>query len=208
MRRTYGKEPLYGLLFTYGAALVLEEGIRQIWGSTEQFFAVPQGISGAVMFGDLIYSRYRIYASIFAVIMIVLLWLFIERTRIGAIIKAGAHDSEMVRALGINLTLLRLFVFAFGTALAAIAGIVMGPIWGVRPHMGVDVVIPAFLIVTVGGVGSFWGSVIAGILVGLTSGLTGAFASDWSIMSIYILLAVVLIFRQRGLFGKASRLDF
>jgi branched-subunit amino acid ABC-type transport system permease component len=208
MRRTYGKEPLYGLLFTYGAALVIEEGIRQIWGANEQYFAVPRAISGGFFIGDLIYSKYRIFASVFAIVMIIILWLFIERTRIGAIIKAGAYDSEMVRALGINLTTLRVFVFAFGTTLAAIAGIIMGPIWGVRPHMGVDAVIPAFLIVTVGGVGSFWGSVIAGIAVGLTAGLTGYFASDWSLMSIYILLAVVLIFRQRGLFGKASSLDF
>jgi branched-subunit amino acid ABC-type transport system permease component len=113
----------------------------------------------------------------------------------------------MVRALGINITRLRMFVFAFGTALAAIAGITMAPIWGVRPHMGVDAVIPAFLIVTLGGVGSFWGSVIAGLMVGLTAGLTGAFASDWSIVSIYILLIVVLTWRQRGLFGKVSGLD-
>lgn len=207
IRRTYGKDPLYGLLFTYGAALVIEEGIRQIWGSNDLYFPRPGDISGAVMFGDLIYQKYRIFASIFAIVMIIVLFLFIERTRIGAIIKAGAHDSEMVRALGINLTVLRLFVFAFGAALAGIAGIILGPIWGVRPHMGVDAVIPAFLIVTVGGVGSFWGSVIAGLAVGLTAGITGAFAEDWSLMSIYILLAVVLIFRQRGLFGKASSLD-
>jgi len=207
MRRTYGKEPLYGLLFTYGAALVIEEGIRQIWGSNDLYFPRPSSISGGIFFGDLVYQKYRIFASVFAIILIFLLWMLIERTRIGAIIKAGAHDSEMVRALGINLTLLRLFVFAFGTALAGIAGIILGPIWGVRPHMGVDAVIPAFLIVTVGGVGSFWGSVIAGLAVGLTAGITGYFASDWSLMSIYILLAIVLIFRQRGLFGKASSLD-
>lgn len=207
MRRTYGKEPLYGLLFTYGAALVIEEGIRQIWSSNDQYFPTPRIISGGVMFGDLIYPKYRIFASIFAIFMIILLWLFIERTKVGAIIKAGAHDSEMVRVLGVNLTVLRLFVFSFGAALAGIAGIILGPIWGVRPHMGVDAVIPAFLIVTVGGVGSFWGSVIAGIAVGLTSGITAYFAEDWSLMSIYILLAVVLIFRQRGLFGKASSLD-
>ncbi len=207
MRRTYGKEPLYGLLFTYGAALVIEEGIRQIWGPSDLYFRPPIDIAGAIAFGDLVYQKYRIFASLFAVFMIIVLWLFIERTRIGAIIKAGAHDSEMVRALGINLTVLRVFVFAFGAALAGIAGIILGPIWGVRPHMGVDAVIPAFLIVTVGGVGSFWGSVIAGLAVGMTAGITGYFASDWSIMSIYVLLAIVLIFRQRGLFGKASSLD-
>jgi branched-subunit amino acid ABC-type transport system permease component len=207
MRRTYGKEPLYGLLFTFGAAMVIEEAIRQIWSSNDLYFPTPRFISGPIVLGDIFYPKYRIFASIFAIIMIILLWLFIERTRIGAIIKAGAHDSEMVRALGINLPVLRIFVFSLGTALAGIAGIIMGPIWGVRPHMGVDAVIPAFLIVTVGGVGSFWGSVIAGIAVGLCSGITGYFAEDWSLMSIYVLLAVVLISRQRGLFGKASSLD-
>lgn len=207
MRRTYGKDPLYGLLLTFGAALVIEELIRTLWGSGEQVLLIPQAISGGVVVGDLIYSRYRIFASIFAAGLIVVVWYIIERTKLGATIKAGAYDTEMVQALGINISRLRMFVFAFGTGLAAIAGIIMAPIWGVRPHMGVDAVIPAFLIVTLGGVGSFWGSVTAGILVGLTAGLTGAFASDWSIVSIYILLIVVLTWRRRGLFGKVSGLD-
>jgi branched-subunit amino acid ABC-type transport system permease component len=207
MRRTYGKDPLYGLLFTFGAALVIEEAIRVIWGSVEYSLDVPDLISGSILLGNLIYSKYRIFASFFSIILIVLVWYLIEQTKMGAIIKAGAHDSEMVRALGINITRLRLFVFAFGTALAAIAGVIMAPIWGIRPHVGVDAVIPAFLIVVLGGVGSFWGSVMAGLMVGLTAGLTGAYASDWSIVSIYILLIVVITFRRRGLFGKASKLD-
>jgi len=209
MRRTYGKDPLYGLLLTFGAALVLEEGIRVLWGSGDLVLKVPRAISGAFMMGGLIYSKYRVFASVFSIAMIVLLWLFIEKTRYGAIIKAGAHDSEMVRALGINLTRLRLFVFAFGTALAGVAGIIMGPIWGVRPHVGVDAVIPAFLIVALGGVGSFWGAVIAGILVGLVTGLTGAseYTSGWSMVSMYILLILVVTFRSRGLFGRKSALD-
>lgn len=207
MRRTYGKDPLYGLLLTFGAALVLEESIRLGWGSVERVLDVPQAITGSLLVGQLIYSKYRIFASIFSAILIVIVWYIIEKTKIGAIIKAGAHDSEMIRALGVNITRLRLFVFAFGTSLAAIAGIIMAPIWGVRPHMGIDAVVPAFLIVVLGGVGSFWGSVTAGILVGLTAGLTGAYASDWSIVSIYILLIVVITIRQRGLFGKASSLD-
>ena len=122
-------------------------------------------------------------------------------------IKAGAHDSEMVRALGINLTRLRLFVFALGTALAAVAGIVLAPIWGVRPHVGVDAVVPAFLIIVLGGVGSFWGAVIAGILVGIVVAVTGAYASEWSLMSMYILFILVVTFRARGLFGRRSALD-
>ena len=207
MRRTYGKAPLYGLLLTFGAALMLEEGIRTVWGTSERIMPTPAAMKGGLEFGGLVYSKYRIYASVMATIVILAVWFLIERTRVGAMIKAGAYDSEMVRALGINITRLRSFVFAFGTALAAVAGIILAPLWGVRPHMGVDAVIPAFLIVTLGGVGSFWGSVIAGLMVGMTVGLTGAFASDWSIISIYLLLIVVLTFRSRGLFGRVSTLD-
>ena len=207
MRPTYGKDPLYGLLLTFGAALVLEEAIRVVWGSAEQMLQVPQTLVGPFLLGGMIYSKYQFFASAFAILVIVLVWLFLERTPYGAIIKAGAHDSEMVRALGINLTRLRLFVFGFGTALAAIAGIIMSPIWGLRPHVGVDAVIPAFLIITLGGVGSFFGAVIAGLLVGLAVGITAGFASEWSLLSMYLLLIAVVTFRARGLFGKKSILE-
>ena len=207
MRPTYGKDPLYGLLLTFGAALVLEEAIRVVWGSAEQVLQVPPTIMGPFLFGGMIYSKYQFFASAFAIVIILLVWLFLERTPYGAIIKAGAHDSEMVRALGINLTRLRLFVFGFGTALAAIAGIIMSPIWGLRPHVGVDAVIPAFLIITLGGVGSFFGAVIAGLLVGLAVGITAGFASEWSLLSMYLLLIAVVTFRARGLFGKKSILE-
>ena len=207
MRRTYGKDPLYGLLLTFGAALVIEELIRLVWGSNEQQLMVPAALSGPLFFGGLIYAKYRFFASLAAIAMIVLLWLFLERTPYGAMIKAGAHDAEMVRALGINLPKLRLFVFALGTALAAVAGIVMAPIWGVRPHMGVDAVVPAFLIIVLGGVGSFWGAVVAGIMVGIVVGLTGAYASEWSLLSMYLLLIALVTFRARGLFGKKTALE-
>jgi branched-subunit amino acid ABC-type transport system permease component len=199
MRRTYGKDALYGLLLTFGAALVIEEIIRLVWGSGEKQLIPPPELSGAMLIGGLIYAKYRLYASLAAVLLIVGLYLFLERTPYGAMIKAGAHDSEMVRALGINLTRLRLFVFALGTALAAI--------WGVRPHMGVDAVIPAFVIIVLGGVGSFWGAVLAGILVGIVVGLTGAYASEWSLLSMYLLLIALVTFRARGLLGKKTALE-
>jgi len=207
MRRTYGRDPLYGLLLTFGAALVIEELIRAAWGSRERVLPVPEVVSGAVLVGDLIYAKYRFFACAVAGLLIVALWVFIERTRVGAVIKAGAHDSEMVRALGYNLARLRLGVFALGTALAAVAGVVMAPIWGLRPHVGVDAVVPAFLIIVLGGIGSFWGAVVAGVLVGLVVGLTGAYASEWSLMSMYILFILVVTFRARGLFGRKSALD-
>ncbi|HEY6510509.1 MAG TPA: branched-chain amino acid ABC transporter permease, partial [Burkholderiaceae bacterium] len=181
--------------------------IRLIWGSTEKQLPLPALISGAFVFDGLIYSSYRVFASLFAIVAIVALWLFLEKTPYGAIIKAGAHDNEMVRALGINLPRLRAAVFALGVALAALAGVVMAPIWGIRPHVGVDAVVPAFLIIVLGGVGSLWGAVLAGLLVGMVVGLAGAYASEWSLMSMYLLFIAVVTFRSRGLFGKKSVLD-
>ncbi len=207
LRPTYGKAPLYGLLLTFGAALVIEEAIRLVWGTGEQHLALPRAIDGAVMIGGLIYSKYKFFAAGFSALAILAVWLFLERTPYGAIIKAGAHDSEMVRALGYDLSRLRLLVFGFGAALAGLAGIIMVPIWGLRPHVGIDVVIPAFLIIVMGGIGSFWGAVIAAILVGLAVGITGAYAGAWATMSMYILLILVVGFRSRGLFGRKSALE-
>jgi branched-chain amino acid transport system permease protein len=207
LRRTYGKDPLYALLLTFGAAIVIEEAIRMVWGSNERTLPLPDALQGPWVFGELLFAKYRFYAAGAAAVAIGLLWLFIERTPYGAMIKAGAYDSEVIRALGINLKRLRLMVFALGVALAALAGIVLAPIWGVRPHVGVDAVVPAFLIIVLGGVGSFWGAVAAGLLVGMVVGLTGSFASDWAIVSMYLLFIAVVTLRARGLAGKKSVLD-
>ncbi|GAB4168168.1 MAG: branched-chain amino acid ABC transporter permease [Thalassobaculales bacterium] len=207
LRPTYGKPPLYGLLLTFGAALVLEELIRLAWGTGEKNLDVPQAINGAVLLGGLIFSKYKMFAAGFSIVMIMLVWLFLERTPYGAIIKAGAHDSEMVRALGYDLSRLRLLVFGLGAGLAGLAGIVMVPIWGLRPHVGIDVVIPAFLIIVLGGIGSFWGAVIAALLVGLAVGVVGAYASAWSLMSMYLLFIAVVGVRVRGLLGRRSALE-
>ena len=207
MRRTYGKDPLFGLLLTFGVAMVLEEAIRATWSTRDYVLQTPGIVSGGFIFQNLIWSTYRFYAAAFAATAILLVWLFIEKTPYGAVIKAGAHDNEIVRALGINLSRLRLFVFAFGTLLAALAGIILAPIWGIRPHMGVDAVVPAFLVIVLGGIGSFWGAVVASLLCGMLVGLAGAYASEWSLLSIYLLLIVVTTFRARGLFGKKSLLE-
>ncbi|WP_437321709.1 branched-chain amino acid ABC transporter permease [Sorangium sp. So ce385] len=207
IRRTYGKKSEYGLLLTFGASLVLEEGIRIVWGPGEKSLPVPEAVNGAFMAGDLIYSKYRFFAAFLGVVMMALVWLFLEKTPYGARVKAGAHDAEMVRALGINISRLRLFVFAMGAGLAALAGIILTPIWGLRPHVGVDAVIPSFLIIVLGGVGSFWGAVLAGLLVGVTVGITGGYAAEWSVMSMYLLLILVLSVRARGLMGKKSALE-
>lgn len=207
VRRTYGKKAEYGLLLTFGASLVIEEGIRIVWGPGEKTLPVPESVDGGLLAGELIYSKYRFFAAFLGMALMALVWLFLEKTPYGARVKAGAHDAEMVRALGINISRLRLFVFALGAALAAAAGIILTPIWGLRPHVGVDAVIPSFLIIVLGGVGSFWGAVIAGLLVGITVGLAGGYAAEWSVMSMYLLLILVLSVRARGLMGKKSALE-
>ncbi len=207
MRRTYGRDPLYGLLLTFGIAMVLEELIRVIWGTRDYILPVPREISGGFIMLDLIWSTYRFWAAGFAVVAMAGVWVIVERTRFGAMVKAGAHDAEIVQALGIDLARLRVWVFVMGTMLAALAGVILAPMWGIRPHMGVDAVIPAFLIIVLGGVGSFWGAVLGGLLVGMVVGLAGAYASEWSMLSMYLLLIGIVSFRARGLFGKKSVLE-
>ena len=207
MRRTYGRDPLYGLLLTFGVAMVIEELIRMVWGTRDYMLPVPREISGGFIMLDLIWSTYRFWAAALAIVAMAGVWVIVERTRFGAMVKAGAHDSEIVQALGIDLTRLRMAVFVLGTMLAAFAGVVLAPLWGIRPHMGVDAVVPAFLIIVLGGVGSFWGAAIGGLLVGMVVGLSGAYASEWSMMSMYLLLIAVVTFRARGLFGKKSILE-
>jgi branched-subunit amino acid ABC-type transport system permease component len=207
MRRTYGRDPLYGLLLTFGVAMVLEELIRVVWGTRDYMMPVPRDMSGGFIMLDLIWSTYRFWAAGMAIVAMGAVWFIVERTRFGAMVKAGAHDSEIVQALGIDLTRLRVWVFVLGTMLAAFAGVIMAPLWGIRPHMGVDAVVPAFLIIVLGGVGSFWGAALGGLLVGMVVGLSGAYASEWSMLSMYLLLIVVVTFRARGLFGKKSVLE-
>jgi len=207
MRRTYGRDPLYGLLLTFGVAMVLEELIRVVWGTRDYMIPVPRAMAGGFIMLDLIWSTYRFWAAALAIAAMALVWVIVERTRFGAMVKAGAHDSEIVQALGIDLSRLRVWVFVLGTMLAAFAGVILAPLWGIRPHMGVDAVVPAFLIIVLGGVGSFWGAVIGGLLVGIVVGLSGAYASEWSLLSMYLLLIAVVTFRARGLFGKKSILE-
>ena len=208
MRRTYGKDPLYGLLLTFGAALVIEEVIRVVWGSAEKQLPVPEAISGAFLVGDLIYSKYRFFAAGFASpddrpALVLPREDALRRDGQGRRARqrdgAGARHQPVARCASSS--------SRSASALAAIAGVVMAPIWGIRPQVGVDAVVPAFLIIVLGGVGSLWGAVLAGLLVGLVVGLTGAYASEWSLMSMYLLFIAVVTFRSRGLFGKKSVLD-
>ena len=207
VRRTYGRDPLFGLLFTFGAALALEEVIRIVWGPRGYTVSAPAFAAGPFHLGFLYYSKYRVLVAVVAVALLALVWWFIEKTPYGAIIKAGAHDGEMVRALGINLTRMRNLVFGLGTALAGVAGVVAAPMWSLKPTIGAEAVMPAFIVVVIGGIGSFWGAVVGGLLVGLVSGLSNFVIPRGSIMVMYLLMTAILLLRPRGLAGQKSMLE-
>ena len=207
VRRTYGRDPLFGLLFTFGAALALEEVIRIVWGPRGYTISAPAFVAGPFHLGFLFYSKYRLLVAGLAVGLLALVWWFLEKTPYGAIIKAGAHDGEMVRALGIDLTRMRNWVFGLGTALAGVAGVVAAPMWSLKPTIGAEAVMPAFIVVVIGGIGSFWGAVWGGLLVGLVSGLSNLVVPRGSIMVMYLLMTVILLLRPRGLLGQKSILE-
>jgi branched-chain amino acid transport system permease protein len=207
VRRTYGRDPLFGLLFTFGAALALEEVIRIVWGPRGYTVSAPAFAAGPFHLGFLYYSKYRVLVAVVAVALLALVWWFIERTPYGAIIKAGAHDGEMVRALGIDLTRMRNLVFGLGTALAGVAGVIAAPMWSLKPTIGAEAVMPAFIVVVIGGIGSFWGAVVGGLLVGLVSGLSNFVIPRGSIMVMYLLMTAILLLRPRGLAGQKSMLE-
>jgi len=208
VRRSYGKDPLFGLLLTFGAAMALEEIIRMIWGSIGYTIPAPTFVAGPVtIMGFIAYSKYRLFLAGLAVVLIVLTWLFLEKTPYGAIIKAGAFDSEMVVALGINLRKMRNIVFGIGAALAGIAGVIAAPLWSIKPTIGGDAIMPAFVVVVIGGVGSFWGTVLAGLMVGLVTGISVIFMPKASQIVMYVLMAIVLLVRPRGIMGEKTILE-
>jgi len=207
IHRTYGGNPLFGLLLTFGLATALEEVIRMVWGKTGYSVAAPKFAAGSLDMGFMIYSRYRLLLAVLAVVIILLVWLFLEKTPYGAIIKAGASDAEMVMALGKNLPRMRSFVFVVGSILAGVAGVIAAPIWSVRPTMGTAILMPAFVIVVLGGIGSFWGSILAGLIVGLSTSISVMFWARVSDIIPFVILALVLLFRPRGLMGEKSVLE-
>jgi branched-subunit amino acid ABC-type transport system permease component len=207
IHRTYGGNPLFGLLLTFGLATALEEVIRMVWGKTGYSVAAPKFAAGSLDLGFMIYSKYRLLLAVLAVIIILLVWLFLEKTPYGAIIKAGASDAEMVMALGKNLPRMRSFVFVVGSILAGVAGVIAAPIWSVRPTMGTAILMPAMIIVVLGGIGSFWGSILAGLIVGLSTSISVMFWARISDIIPFVILTLVLLFRPRGLMGEKSVLE-
>jgi branched-chain amino acid transport system permease protein len=202
-RRFYRADPILSLLVTFGLAMVLEQTLRMIFGSPPLSYAIPQVLRGQVVLGSFIYSYYRTVLIGIAVLCVGGLWLLLNRTPFGRVVKAGVQSPEMVGALGISLAPYMAGVAALGIGLAGLAGVLLAPIYSVHPSMGQEIIIPAFVVVVIGGLGSFWGVVIAALLVGLVKGvMIGIGLSAGSTAAIYGLMLLVLLFRPRGLLGE------
>ncbi|MFQ5775294.1 MAG: branched-chain amino acid ABC transporter permease [Kiloniellaceae bacterium] len=208
LRRLYREDPILGLLFTFGLALTAEQTLRLLWGSMGLPFSIPPALRGTLLVGDFIYSYYRLAILGVAALAILGTWLLLNKTAFGMIVRAGTRDPEMVRALGIRLRPVLTAVFALGVGLAGLAGVMSAPLAGVQPAMGTEILTAAFVIVVIGGLGSFWGVIYAGILVGVVRGLTVLAYPPAAEAAMYALMVLVLLVRPRGLLGeKFERLE-
>jgi branched-chain amino acid transport system permease protein len=207
IRRLYGRSPDDPLLLTFGLSLVLIETVRLVWGKIGLTLSPPPLLSKAVNLGFMVFPTYRLFVLGATIVVLIGLWLFLERTNVGLIIRAGSRDALMVRALGIDLGRIWLLVFGIGSALAGLAGILAGPMRGVYAEMGVNVVIESFVVVVVGGMGSLVGAIVAGVLLGQVVGLTTFFAPKLTEISIFVVMAVVLLVRPSGLFGETGLME-
>jgi branched-chain amino acid transport system permease protein len=202
LQRFYREDPMLGLLFTFGLALTMEQSLRLIWGTTGLPFSIPDALRGTFLVGDFIYSYYRLTVLGVSAAAVIGCWLLLNKTAFGMIVRAGTRDPEMVRALGISLRPALAAVFALGVGLAGLAGVISGPLAGVQPAMGSEILTPTFVVVVIGGLGSFWGVVVAGLLVGVVRGITVLFYPPAAEASMYILMILVLLLRPRGLMGE------
>lgn len=204
VRPLYGRGIDYPLLLTFGLSYVFIDGIRLIFGVEGLQSSTPELLSGAVNIGVGYFPAYRLFLIVVTAAIVVALWLFIEKTRYGLIIRAGARDAEIVRVLGIDVSKVWLLVFGLGTAIAGLSGALAAPIRAVTPEMGIPVLVESFVVTVIGGMGSLVGAVVAGLLVGVVYSLTSLFAPDLAELSIFALMALVLLIRPQGFFGRAG----
>ena len=202
IRPMYGRDQVDALLLTFGLTYILIEGVRLIAGSGGRRVAAPEILAFQV---DLGVGRpvpaYLLFVVVVVALVVGGLWLFLQRTNVGLIVRAGIRDHVMIRALGVRFDRYRTLVFALGIAVAGVAGVLTGPITGVYPEMGADILILAFVVVVVGGMGSFWGAVVAGLLIGVLVSITTLYASIYAGIVPFVLMILVMTFRPRGLLG-------
>ncbi len=204
VRPLYGRGIDYPLLLTFGLSYVLIEAMRVVFGIEGLPSTTPDSLKGAVNLGIGYFPKYRLFLIGATAVVVVSLWLFIEKTRYGLIIRAGSRDPEIVRVLGVDVAKIWLLVFGIGTAIAGLSGVLASPTRAVNPEMGIPILAESFVVTVVGGMGSLPGAVVAGLLVGIVFSMTALLAPDYAELSIFVLMAVVLLIRPQGFFGKAG----
>jgi len=202
LKHLYKLDHLYGLLLTFGITLMLEGLFRSVYGVSGQPYSVPESLSGAFNLGFMILPKYRAWVVVASIVVCLATWYVIEKTKIGAYLRAGTENPKLVEAFGINVPLMVTLTYGFGVALAAFAGVLAAPVIQVSPLMGSNLIIVVFAVVVIGGMGSILGSIVTGLGLGVVEGLTRVFYPELSATVVFIIMAIVLMLRPAGLFGK------
>jgi branched-chain amino acid transport system permease protein len=202
LRHLYGLDPLYGLLLTFGLALIVEGSLHQVFGASGQSYPVPESLAGALNLHFMFLPLYRAWVILASVLVCFGTWFVIERTRLGATLRAATENAALLQAFGVNVPLLVSATYGGGVALAALAGVLASPVVLVNSHMGNELVIVVFAVVVIGGMGSILGSIVSGLLLGLIEGLTKVVYPEASNIVVFLIMALVLIVRPAGLFGR------
>ena len=204
LRRLYRLDPLYGLLFTFGLGLIIQGLFRNRFGSSGEPYAIPSALAGGRNLGFMFLPNYRAWVILFSLTLCLLCWFVTERTRFGSYLRAATENPVLVQAFGINVPLMITLTYALGVGLAAVAGVMAAPIYRVNPLLGSDLIIVVFAVVVVGGMGSIMGSIVTGFALGVIEGLTKVFYPEASSTVIFVIMAIVLMIRPAGLFGRAQ----
>jgi len=202
LRRFYKSDPILSLLVTFGLAMVVEQGLRMLWGAAPLPSNMPAELKGNVILGEFLFSKYRLFILGFVFVVMTGIWVLLNKTSFGLVVKAGVQKPDMLAVLGVRLQPYMTSIVALGVSTAALGGVLFGPITTVHPAMGTEIMTVAFVVVVIGGLGSFWGVVLAAILVGVVRGITIHFQPTAGEASMYILMFVVLMLFPRGLLGE------
>lgn len=202
LKHLYKLDPLYGLLLTFGLALIMEGVFRELYGVSGQNYNVPELLSGATNLGFMVLPNYRAWVVLVSLVVCLGTWYLIERTRLGAYLRAGTENAPLVQAFGVNVPLMVMLTYGAGAALAGLAGVLAAPIIQVNPLMGSNLIIVVFAVVVIGGMGSILGSVITGLGLGIIEGLTRVFYPEASNIVVFVIMVLVLMVKPAGLFGK------
>jgi branched-chain amino acid transport system permease protein len=195
---------LYGLILTFGLALIIEGLFRNYYGSSGQPYQVPEALRGGRNLGFMFLPNYRAWVIAFSLVICLSTWFAIERTRLGSYLRAATENPTLVRAFGINVPRMVTLTYGFGVALAALAGVMAAPIYNVSPQMGSDLIIVVFAVVVIGGMGSIMGAIVTGFVLGIVEGLTKVFFPEASNTVIFVIMVIVLLVRPAGMFGRTA----